>query len=204
MLEIYRHHLLTAEESGEFAEIDLQCAETWRKWGLSRWQLAAVGAAAGGAAGLAVDAATGGLTHGAGTVAGVLGGGVGTWWMGGSLPDLKLSITAGIRLGDGTGRALEMGPPKTPNFPWVLLDGVLTRYQRMLARAHGRRDEETLVGGCEGFTRQFATARRNLLGKWFAACLKRKNDVRLEPQVAAELVAVLEEVERSNTATPAS
>ncbi|MCF7676005.1 MAG: GTPase/DUF3482 domain-containing protein [Akkermansiaceae bacterium] len=204
LLEIYRHHLLTAEASGEFAEIDLQCAETWRKWGLSRWQLAAVGAAAGGAAGLALDAATGGLTHGAGTVAGALGGGVGTWWMGGSLPDLKLSITAGIRLGDGTGRALEMGPPKTPNFPWVLLDGVLTRYQRMLARAHGRRDEETLAGGSEGFTRQFAAARRSLLGKWFAACLKQKNDARLEPQVVAELVTVLEEVEHGNTATPTS
>jgi len=196
LLEIYRHHLLTAEASGNFVGIDLQCAETWRKWGLTRWQLTAVGAAAGGAAGLAVDAATGGLTHGAGTVVGALGGGVGTWWMGGNLPELKMSVAAGIRLDAGTGRALELGPPKTPNFPWVLLDGVLARYQRMLMRSHGRRDEEVLAGTTEGFTRGFAAKRRSLLGKWFAGCLKRKPDPKLEPAVAAELIAVLEEVEQ--------
>ena len=63
LLKVYRHHLLVAEASTEaFVGMDLQCAETWRKWGLSRAQLAAVGAMAGGASGLAVDAATGGLT----------------------------------------------------------------------------------------------------------------------------------------------
>lgn len=195
LLKIHRHHLLTAAATGEFAGIDLQCAETWRKWGLTRWQLAAVGAAAGGAAGLAVDAATGGLTHGAGTVVGALGGGVGTWWMGGNLPDLRMSVKEGIRLDAGTGRALESGPPKTPNFPWVLCDGVLTRYQRILMRAHGRRDEEVLAGGTDGFTRGFSAKRRSLLGKWFAGCLKRKPDPKLEPVVAAEWVAVLAELE---------
>jgi hypothetical protein len=197
LLELHRHHLLTAEANAEFAGIDLQCEETWRKWGLSRWQLAAVGAAAGGAAGLAVDVASGGLSHGAGTLLGAVGGGAGTWWGGGRLPDLKVSVTEGIRLDSGTGRALETGPPKTPNFPWVLLDSVLTRYRRILARTHGRRDEEVLAADVESLTRGFPAARRNLLGKWFALCLKRKADPTLEPRVVAELIAVLEELEGS-------
>lgn len=195
LLEAHRHHLLKAEANAEFEGIDLRCEETWRKWGLTRWQLVAAGAAAGGAAGLAVDAATGGLTHGAGTVLGTLGGGAGTWWAGGRLPDLKVSVTEGIRLGFGSGRALETGPPKTPNFPWVLLDGVLTRYRRILERTHGRRDEEVLAADVEGLTRDFPAARRNLLGKWFALCLKRKADSTLEPKVIAELVAILAELE---------
>ncbi len=196
LLALHRHHLLTAEASDAFAGMDLQCAETWRKWGLARWQLAALGAAAGGAAGLAVDAATGGITHGAGTVAGFLGGGIGTWLMGGKLPELKVSFTGGLKLDSGSGQAIELGPPDNPNFPWVLLDGVLTRYQRMLGRAHGRRDEQVLTADEDGFTRGFAADRRKLLAKWFAACAKRKDEGPLEPRVAAELVTVLTEVEQ--------
>ncbi|MBN8460943.1 MAG: DUF3482 domain-containing protein [Verrucomicrobia bacterium] len=198
LLDLHRHHLLTAEASGAFAGMDLRSVETWRKWGLTRWQIAAVGAAAGGAAGLAVDAATGGVTHGAGTVTGTLGGGIGTWLMGGRLPELKMSGPGfAWRLGWGSGRAIEVGPPDNPNFPWVLLDGVLTRYRRMLARSHGRRDEETLTADDDGFTRGFPSERRKLLGKWFAACAKRKGEGDLEPKVAAELVATLAEIEQT-------
>lgn len=197
LLKIYRHHLLKADnELGNFRSIDLESAETWSKWGLNRNQLAVVAAAAGGAAGLAVDAATGGLTHGAGTVFGALGGGVMAWFKGGSLPDLRLDFKGGVKLAAGEGRALALGPPKSANFPWVLLDGILVRYRQMLARAHGRRDEELLQGGEGGFTRDFPAERRAVLQKWFQSCLKGTPNRAMEPEVFDALVDSLEEAEQ--------
>lgn len=194
ILKIYRHHLLKADSHTEsFQGIDLESEETWSKWGLRRGQLAALSAIVGGSAGLAVDVATGGLTHGGGTILGTLAGGIAAWWKGGSLPDLRISLGGGVKLGAGEGRSLAMGPPKNPNFPWVLLDGVLTRYRAMLARAHGRRDEELLIGGDAGFTRGFPAERRALLGKWFASCLKGAPNHSLEPEVFEALVLSLEE-----------
>lgn len=194
ILKIYRHHLLKPDTRPDaFHSFDLQSGEAWSKWGLGRGQLVAISAVVGGSAGLAVDAATGGLSHGAGTVIGALGGGIAAWFKGGSLPDLRISLTGGIKLGAGEGRSVTMGPPKNPNFPWVLLDGVLTRYQAMLARAHGRRDEAALVASAEGFTRNFPAARRSVLAKWFDGCLKGKPNRALEPDVFTALETALEE-----------
>jgi Domain of unknown function (DUF3482) len=150
----------------------------------------------GGSAGLAVDAATGGLSHGAGTVLGALGGGIVAWFKGGSLPDLRISLTGGMKLGTGEGKSLTMGPPRNPNFPWILLDGVLSRYRQMLARAHGRRDEEILDGDDVGLTRGFPSERRSVLAKWFNSCLKGSPNRALEPEVFAALVESFEEAGR--------
>ena len=197
LLRIHRHHLLKADsDPGTYQGIDLESAETWSKWGLGRNQLAMIAAAVGGSAGLAVDAATGGLTHGAGTVFGALGGGIMAWFKGGSLPDLRIDLLGGAKLGSGEGRSLAMGPPKSPNFPWILLDGILVRYRKMLARAHGRRDEERLAGGEQGFTRNFPSERRALLQKWFSTCLKGAPNRSLEPEVFNALVESLEDAER--------
>lgn len=195
LLKIHRHHLLKADTNIDaFQGIDLESGETWTKWGLKRGQLALVSALTGAAGGLAVDAATGGLTHGAGTVIGGLLGGAAAWFKGGSLPDLRIDLTGGIKLGTGEGKSLAIGPPKNPNFPWVLLDGILSRYQQMLARAHGRRDVEVLEGNGEGFTRNFPRERRDVLAKWFSSCLKGSPNRALEPEVFQALVAALEEV----------
>ena len=98
-----------------------------------------------------------------------------------------------MKLGTGEGKSLTMGPPKNPNFPWILLDGVLTRYRSMLARAHGRRDEESLAGSDSGFTRGFPAGRRAVLGKWFDSCLKAAPNRALEPEVFDALLESLEE-----------
>ncbi|RYD17117.1 MAG: DUF3482 domain-containing protein, partial [Verrucomicrobiaceae bacterium] len=179
---------------------DLESAETWSKWGLGRGQLAAISAVVGGSAGLAFDLMTGGLSHGIGAALGALTGGGAAWFKGGSLPDLRISLTGGVKVGAGEGKSLTMGPPKNPNFPWVLLDGVLTRYRRMLDRAHGRRDTEVLEGGETGFTRDFPSERRALLGKWFGSCLKGAPNRALEPEVFETLVETLAEVERDKEA----
>lgn len=195
LLEIHRHHLLKADTNiDSFQEIDLESDETWTKWGLKRGQLALVSALTGAAGGLAVDAATGGLTHGAGTVLGGLLGGAAAWFKGGSLPDLRINLTGGLKIGAGEGKMLTMGPPKNPNFPWVLLDGILSRYRQMLARAHGRRDIEILKGDGEGFTRTFPRDRRDLLAKWFSSCLKASPNRALEPEIFEVLVTTMEEI----------
>ena len=198
LLRIYRHHLLSADaDPAAYQGIDLESAETWSKWGLSRMQLAVVAALAGGGAGLAVDLATGGLTHGIGTAAGALGGGATAWFKGGSLPDLRVDLRGGLKVGSGESRSLIVGPPGNPNFPWVLLDGMLVRYQKMLARAHGRRDVQRLDGSGSGFTRDFPPERRKLLKKWFDSCLKNAPNRALEPEVHAALVETLEDSGKS-------
>ncbi len=192
LLKIYRHHLLKADASPEaFHGIDLEDEETWTKWGLRRGQLAVISAVVGGSAGLAFDLMTGGLSHGLGTALGALGGGGAAWFKGGSLPDLRIDLLGGIKLGTGEGRSLSLGPPKNPNFPWVLLDWVLSRYRSTLARAHGRRDEELLKSGETGFTRSFPAARKAVLGKWFHSCLKGAPNRALEPDVFEALVESL-------------
>lgn len=174
LLGIYRHHLLKVESGGEsFRDIDLESEEVWRKWGLSRGQLAIVGAATGAAGGAVVDISTGGFTHGLGTLIGGIGGAGAAWFTGGMLPDLRVDLREGVKFSTGETKALVMGPPGNINFPWILLDGVLVRYGRILERAHGRRDAEVLVAPDEeGFTKHFPQERRKLLGKWFAECAK--------------------------------
>ena len=66
----------------------------------------------------------------------------------------------------------------------------------MLARAHGRRDEEWLAGGDAGMTRGFPPERRAVLGKWFNSCLKGTPNRALEPEVFTALVTALEEAGR--------
>jgi hypothetical protein len=174
LLGIYRHHLLKVESGAEsFRDIDLESEEVWKKWGLSRGQLTLVAAATGAAGGVAVDAATGFFSHGIFTAVGGLGGAGAAWFKGGMLPDLKVDLREGLKFSTGETKELVMGPPGNANFPWILLDGVLVRYGRLLERAHGRRDVEILAGGEEeGFTKHFPPERRKLLGKWFAETAK--------------------------------
>lgn len=194
LLKIYRHHLLKADHHPEaFQGIDLESRETWTKFGLTRTQLVAVSSALGASAGLAIDIGTAFFSHGAGTAIGALIGGGAAWFKGGSLPDLRISLTGGVKLGTGEGKSLTIGPPKNPNFPWILLDGALTRYRRMLARAHGRRDEELLQAGESSFTREFPSERRALLSKWFHSCQTGTPNRVLEPEIFTVLIEALEE-----------
>lgn len=174
LLKIYRHHLLKVESGEEnFQDIDLESEEVWRKWGLSRGQLTLVATATGAAGGVAIDAATGFISHGIFAAVGGLGSGAVAFFKGGLLPDLKVDLREGMKFSTGATKELVMGPPGNANFPWILLDGVLVRYGRILERAHGRRDVEILAGGEEkGFTKDFPPERRKLLGKWFAATAK--------------------------------
>lgn len=198
LLKIYQHHLLTPEiDTSIYQNIDLESEETWSKWGLSKGQLTAVAGIAGAAAGVAVDIGTGGLSHGFGTLFGALSGAAAAFLKGDDLPDLKIDLRGGAKLSSGEGRSLSVGPPKSANFPWVLLDGILIRYQQILHRAHGRRDEESLNANnteIEGFTKDFPRDIRTDFAKWFESCLEGSPDRGREPKIYRELVNILEEI----------
>ena len=195
ILEIYRHHLVRIDAAGQAYEgIDLEAAETWKKWGLSRGQLTIAGAVAGAAGGAIVDVGTGGLTHGAGTLIGGLVGAGGAFLKGADLPDIGFG--GGLKISTGSGKTLVLGPPKNENFPWILLDRALHQHAAIIARAHGRRDETILQGG-DGASRvrDMPRARRTLLAKWFGTCAKGNPDPRLSPDVFQALVDCLREGE---------
>lgn len=193
LLGIYRHHLLKVESGEEtFQDIDLESEEVWMKWGLSRGQLTLVAAATGAAGGVAIDAATGFFSHGVFTAIGGIGGAGAAWFKGGLLPDLKVDLREGVKFSTGETKELVMGPPGNLNFPWILLDGVLVRYGRILERAHGRRDIEVLGAPSEeGYTKSFPPERRKALAKWFSACAKGNRPVGKDVEV--DILWALEE-----------
>ncbi|MBT8038036.1 MAG: DUF3482 domain-containing protein [Verrucomicrobiae bacterium] len=196
LLKIYRHHLVQVDwEEFGFENIDLEAAETWSKWGLSRSQLALAGGAAGAAAGVAVDVGTGGLTHGAGTLVGSIAGAAAAFFKGNELPDLKVDIRGGVKLQSGEGRKWELGPPKNENFPWIVLDRLLVTFREIQNRAHGRRDPQLLSGG-EGMVKRMDAEQRRTLGKWLNSCSQGEPDRGMEPDVYRLCVATLEEVEQ--------
>lgn len=196
LLKIYRHNLIKLDVAPErHAGLNLAMAETWQKWGLSRWQLVAAGAVAGGAAGAVFDLGVGVHSLGAGTVIGALGGGTMAFFKGGALPELRV-MGGGFGKIRGDGQAMVVGPPESLNFSWVLLDSMLIRHRGILARAHGKRDKAALeVTEQDSLVRNFPPQRRSLLQKWFASCLKGSPDRGKEPEVFAELVKSLEEAE---------
>ena len=159
-------------------------------------QLTTAGALAGGAAGAIFDLGVGVHSLGAGTVIGAFGGGVAAFFKGGQLPELKVKLGGGLKLKGGDGKAMVVGPPASPNFPWILLDSMLLRYRGILQRAHGRRDAASFdESEDESIVRQFPSERRTLLQKWFNSCLKASPDRGKEPDVFAALVESLEETE---------
>ena len=197
LMKIYRHHLIKVDwEEFSFDEIDLEAAETWSKWGLSRGQLTMAGGAAGAAAGVAVDVGSGGLTHGAGTLFGTFFGAAAAFFKGDELPDLKVDLTGGMKLEGGEGRRLELGPPKNENFPWILLDRFLVMYREVMSRAHGRREQAAMNTESDGYVKHMSAEYRRTLGKWLISCGQGEPDRGMEPEVYRLLVSTLESVEQ--------
>ena len=201
LLGVYRHRHTKAHLQPVLAEdIDLTEADTWQRFGLDRRQLTFAGAATGAAGVGWIDIATAGHTLGLATL---FGGGVGgalAWFKGDALPSLNLSIGRRATLG---GRALTVGPPKSPNFAWILFDLILLRYRAILGLTHAERRRDGLVAASgsrgaakEGVVAQLPAERQKRLARWFKALVKDAETHRSDGEARAAIEATLAEIER--------
>jgi len=209
LLDIYHHRGTEPELEDHTLEAmgNLFAREMWQVLGLSRGQLVMTGMIAGAALGLGVDVAVGGLSGFIPTVVGGVVGGGFALWKGKALAEIAvtnpLSPSGKTKLG---GVRLCAGPPKNPNFPWVLLDRILFYYENLITRAHGRRDafvidlselESGGEKGRRGYSSRFSSARRKQLGKWLTALQPEKTSppVEHERQAWEEICRILAEIE---------
>ncbi|MEM6910908.1 MAG: DUF3482 domain-containing protein [Verrucomicrobiota bacterium] len=197
LLSLYRHHLLQAEEA-ELALPDLEIADTWKRWGLNRQQLLSAGAVAGATAGGALDLAVGGTSFLAGTALGGLLGAGAAWWRGEQLPELKVDVQ-GIRLHTDRTRTLVVGPPGSPNFPWILLDHLLNAYRQILSRPHAKREATVLENDKAGPSHTLSGPTRQNLQRFFAQALKSKLSPDQEVPTLTALEDALTQVEEQLT-----
>ncbi|AWN15968.1 DUF3482 domain-containing protein [Salinisphaera sp. LB1] len=204
LLDLYRHrHTRAATAAAPVGEgLDLAHDETWRRFGLTRRQLTFAGVAVGAGAGVSVDAGTLGHTLGLGTL---IGGGVGgalAYFKGDALPTLNVSLGRPGALVGG-GRRITLGPPKNPNFAWILLDSVLIRYRAIIERTHAARDVGELAAGAADGARRKAGAivhrldsdRQKRLARWFRAVAKSRGSEERDAEARAVIEATLAEIE---------
>lgn len=197
LLGIYRHTAIRAEAGAGFdGELDLASDETWRRLGLTRTQLTVVGAAVGAGAGLGVDAATLGHSLGIGAVIGGVSGGALAFFKGEALPTLRLDLGPLRMLG---GRQITLGPPRNPNFAWVLLDAALIRYRQILVRAHARRGDAVLGAPVQddSVARELSSARQKALGRWFRRVMREQSDDAADAAAFTAVVETLAEIEET-------
>ncbi|MES1923755.1 DUF3482 domain-containing protein [Salinisphaera sp. T31B1] len=196
LLAIYRHTAVRAKPRDGFGDdLDLTSDETWRRLGLNRQQLTVASAAAGATAGLSIDAATFGHSMGLGAIIGGIGGGALAFFKGDALPTLKADLGP---LGALGGRQITLGPPRNPNFAWVLLDSILIRYRQILSRAHARRGDGELDALAEpehSIARDMPTARQKTLAKWFRQVIRDQHDETRTAEAFAAIVDTLVDLE---------
>lgn len=113
---------------------DLFDYEQWYMWGLSKQQLATVGAITGAAAGAATDMMVAGQSFMLGTIGGGLLGFGSAWFGANKLADVKVK---GLPLG---GYEACYGPIKNKNFPYVVIGRFIYLYQQISHRNHAVRD----------------------------------------------------------------
>ncbi|RJS91948.1 DUF3482 domain-containing protein [Salinisphaera sp. Q1T1-3] len=200
LLALYRHRHTRAEAAELMTdELDLSHDETWRRFGLNRRQLTFAGAATGAAGGTWLDVATAGHTLGLATL---IGGGVGgalAWFKGDALPTLNLSVG---RPGAFGGRQLSLGPPKNPNFAWILFDVMLVRYRAIMARTHAARGDGRLAhqrsaDEAESIVRQLESSRQKLLARWFREAQRNTEQGERDVQARKAIEATLAEIEQA-------
>jgi hypothetical protein len=193
--EIYLHRSLEVElESVEAQDEDLFDLSTWSRLGLSRAQLATGGAATGAVLGGTVDVALGGTSFLLGSVIGGAAGLASAWWGWGRLAEVQL---LGQPLG---GTLLEIGPMRSPNFPWVVLDRALRFHAAVSQRAHAKRAAVQLRPAEDGIVSGLPADQRRHVQGVLDRLAKAKDAASIESAriaLGAALRIILEEQETS-------
>lgn len=142
---------------------DLMADRTWQLLGMTQTQLIIAGGISGAVIGAGVDVAA--LGHGLGlfTAMGTVAGALGALFGGDKLTD-KIQIL-GQPLG---GEQIQIGPAKSIELMFVLLNRSLLFYQHVINWAHGRRDYDTQTQA----SGLFEKGQKALTADWSAANIK--------------------------------
>jgi hypothetical protein len=141
---LYQHEHLTRHEDAMARPLfarDLFAAQSWQILGLDQGQLVRAGVIGGAALGGAIDLGVGGTSFFTGTVVGGIVGGISSY-LGG-----RKAAKARILFKELGGEVMRVGPIKSPNFPWILLDRALLHYLHVATRPHARREALILGAG---------------------------------------------------------
>ncbi|TKB28523.1 DUF3482 domain-containing protein [Desulfopila sp. IMCC35006] len=159
---------------------DLFDEETWQLLGLTRQQVIIAGGLGGAAIGAGLEMATFGHSLGLFTAVGTLAGALGAFFGGENLSD-KVKIL-GLPLG---GKQIQIGPAKSIDLLFILLNRSLLYYQHTINWAHGRRDytKDSLsaqpqpdIDPPRGFTQNWSAGNIKICHDFFKAIRDDKGD----------------------------
>ncbi len=193
----FRHNLFDlALPPHSIVNEDLFSKKAWRILGLSQWQLAAAGAAGGGLVGAKIDLALAGHSLGAFTALGGLIGG------GSAAMGARQATRADVK-GLSLGRIqVSVGPLKSDQILFILLDRALIYFSHVSSWAHSRRDlpppSAHISSGKSGVTTRWDISLKKTFSRYFAAA--RKGDWEkisgLKPDVSDILTRAFQEISK--------
>lgn len=180
---------------------DLFDERTWQLLGLTRQQVVIAGGLGGAAIGAGLDVAA--LGHGLGmfTAMGTLAGALGALLGGENFSDKAKFM--GIPLG---GKKVQVGPAKSIDLLFILLNRSLLYYQHTINWAHGRRDyikaEQPLVpvDSPQGFTKNWSAGNIKICHDFFKAIRdeKRGNGLKGVEKFRQLLLTTMQEISESD------
>ena len=179
---------------------DLFSEKTWQFLGLSKKQLIVTGFITGATLAAGVDLAAGGASLGTFSALGGLAGAAATVYRGKEL--LSRIRPLGIRLDE---QRLSIGPVKSPQLMFILLDRSLLFYQLVSNWAHGRRDydfeNETHPGNKRGMTATWKRDELQLCERFFRQVTAREREEGNETRAAMRelLLTKLAKLSRADT-----
>ncbi|PID75865.1 MAG: hypothetical protein CSA20_03895 [Deltaproteobacteria bacterium] len=165
---------------------DLFAEKTWQILGLTKKQIVIAGGLGGAVLGVGLEAATFGHSLGIFTAVGTAAGALGAW-VGGEKLSNSIEVL-GLPLG---GEQLRIGPTKSINLLFVLLNRSLLFYQHTINWAHGRRDYENVVepddesSGGMAFTSDWPAGKIQICQAFFKAAQKTGDIAGLEKKEQA-------------------
>ena len=176
---LFKHNIFNYElPQHSLLHDDLFDKKTWQLLGLTKKQVIIAGGIGGAALGASLDVAA--LGHGLGifTAVGSMAGALGAFFGGEKISEQAKIL--GISMG---GNQIQIGPTKSIDLLFVLLNRSLLFYQYTINWAHGRRDYESLEqseannNSASGFTRDWSGARIKVCQAFFKSVQKTDNNV---------------------------
>lgn len=200
---LFKHNIFNYElPPHSLLHDDLFDERTWQLLGLTKKQVVIAGGVGGAAIGAGLDVAA--LGHGLGlfTAVGGVAGALTAFFGGKSLSE-KVKLL-GMPLG---GKQVQVGPVKSLNLLFVLLNRSLLYYQHTINWAHGRRDytrnekELTTTHLNAGFTKHWTASKVKICQNFFQAVQKKKQESENHTQQDFHqlLVDTLQEISESES-----